>query len=199
MGLFDDGYVSRVGGIWPWLVLFLFLGLFICVPARAQDDVPSLDNKCVNDHAHILRKADRAAIKSFCKKAEKGGVPMMVVTVKSVDKYDARPLSFDSFVTDVFDEWDIEYDQANRAIMLFVARKEHQIRIKLGDGYPDKAWKKAKSIMVRTVGPSLRRRASSGIRRGFARLYKEVVKPYVREQKRKDDERKSKRGRVNFE
>ncbi len=179
--------------------LVAFQAMFVCFSAKAQDDVPSLDNKCFNDHAHMVGKRDRAAIRALCRKADKSGVPMMVVTVKSVSDYNVRPMRFDSFVTDVFDEWDIEYDQANRAILLFVARKEHQIRIKLGDGYPDKAWKKAKNIMVRTVGPSLRRRASSGIRRGFARLYREVVKPYVRAQKRKDDLEKSKRGHVNFE
>ncbi len=189
---------DKLGGGLAAAVLFVQSMLFGSL-AIAQDDIPSLSNKCFNDHGHLLRKRDRAIIRRMCKKAEKSEVPMMVVTVQTIGKHNDRPMGLDSFVTDVFDEWDIEYDQANLAILLFVSRKEHQIRIKLGDGYPDKAWNKAKKIMVRTVGPLLGRNPSAGIRKGFARLYKEVVKPYVREQKRKEDLRKSKRGRVNFE
>ncbi len=167
--------------------------------ARAREEFPSLDRECTNDHAGLVGKKDRAAIRSLCKKASKDGVHIIVVTVKTLDDYRPRPLSLDAFVDDLFDDWDITYDAANEAIMLFVARKERQIRIRMGDGYPDRAWKKARHILRRTVSPALGRRPSAGIRKGFARLYNEVAKPSIKAKKSRLQAEKRKRGVVKFE
>jgi len=167
--------------------------------AQGREEFPSTERECTNDHAGLVGKKDRAAIRSLCKKAEKDGVHMVVVTIKTLDDYRPRPLSLDTFVDDLFDEWDIDYDAANEAIMLFVARKERQIRIRMGDGYGDRAWKKAQHIMRRTVGPALGRRPSTGIRKGFARLYNEVARPHIKAKKRRVQAEKRKRGIVNFE
>ncbi len=175
----------------------LCAGLLMFAGSALAEELPRVDQECFNDHAKLLGKADRAKIRSLCKKAQDDGVQMVVVTVRSLAEF--KPLNLDQFVDDVFDEWDIEYDDANSAIMLFVARKERQIRIRMGEAYPDKAWKTAKNVMRRTVGPSLGRRASSGIRRGFTRLYKEVAKPHIRARKREEEAAKRKRGVVNFE
>ena len=82
---------------------------------------------------------------------------------------------------------------------LFGARKERQLRIRLGDGDGDRAWKQAQHIMRRTVGPALGRRPSTGIRKGFVRLYNEVARPHIKAKKRRVQAEKRKRGIVNFE
>jgi uncharacterized protein len=171
--------------------------LLVSAGSAVAEELPQVDQECINDHGKLLGKADRAKIRSLCKKAQDDGVQMVVVTVRSLGEF--KPLNLDQFVDDVFDEWDIEYDAANHAIMLFVARKERQIRIRMGEAYPEKAWKTAKNVMRRTVGPSLGRGASGGIRRGFARLYTEVAKPHIRTRKREEEAAKRKRGVVNFE
>lgn len=173
--------------------------LLVSAGSAVAEELPRVDQECINDHAKVLGKADRAKIRALCKKAQDDGVQMVVVTVRSLGEFKPRPLNLDQFVDDVFDEWDIEYDAANHAIMLFVARKERQIRIRMGEAYPEKAWNTAKNVMRRTVGPSLRRGASGGIRRGFARLYGEVAKPHIKARKREEEAAKRKRGVVNFE
>jgi uncharacterized membrane protein YgcG len=166
--------------------------------ARA-DETPSTEATCLNDHAGVVSAKDAKRIKALCQKAERDHVQMMIVTVRSLADYQPRPLNLDTFVDDIFDEWDIEYDAAKDAIFLFVARKEHQIRIRLGDAYGDKARKKAQHVMRKTVGPTLRRGTSAGLRRGFSRLYKEVALPRIQRLKREEQERKRKQGVVNFE
>jgi uncharacterized protein len=172
--------------------------LVVCLAGSAvgREEPPPMDEACVNDHGRMLSKKARAAIKAICIKADKDGVPMGVVTVRSLAPYGVRNL--DSFVDDLFDEWDIDYDAANDAILLFVAHKEREIRIRMGDGYPDGSWKKAKNIMRRTVGPALRRNPSGAVRKGIGRLFTEVAKPHIRAKKRKDAAAKRKRGTVNF-
>jgi len=192
--------VVRFSKVSSWFAAgLLCVGAFLPAGRATAEELPTVDQECVNDHAKVLSKADRAKVRALCKKAQDDGVQMVVVTVSSLGDFQPRPLNLDTFVDDVFDEWEIEYDAANHAIMLFVARKERQIRIRMGEAYPDRAWQTAKNIMRRTVGPSLGRRASSGIRQGFVRLYKEVAKPHIRTRKREEREAKRKRGTVNFE
>jgi uncharacterized protein len=180
----------------PIALLVILLG---AGPADAREELPALEGKCCNDHAGIISKKDESAIRALCEKAEKGGVQMMVVTLASLDGLGARAMRLDAVVDQLFDDWDIEYDAANDAILLFVARKERQIRIRMGEGYGEQANRKAQNVMRSTVGPALRRRASAGIRQGFDRLYREVAKPRIQEKKRKADEDQRKRGIVNFE
>ena len=186
------GRLKRLGG-------GLVCGLVVWSGVAVAEELPQVDQECINDHAKVMRKADKAKIRKQCKKAQDDGVQMVVVTVRSLGDFQPRPLNLDQFVEDVFDEWDIEYDAANHAIMLFVSRKERQIRIRMGEAYPDKAWKKTKNIMGRTVGPSLGRNPSGAIRRGFDRLYKEVAKPHIKARKREEEAAKRKRGVVNFD
>lgn len=176
----------------------VFTLLVVCLAGSAvgREEPPPMDEACVNDHGRVLSKKAQAAIKAICKKADKEGVPIGVVTVRSLAPYGVRNL--DSFVDDLFDEWDIDYDASNDAILLFVAHKEREVRIRMGDGYPDGSWKKAKNIMRRTVGPALRRNPSGAVSKGIGRLFTEVAKPQIRAKKRKEDDAKRKRGTVNF-
>ncbi|MBN2496081.1 MAG: TPM domain-containing protein [Deltaproteobacteria bacterium] len=178
----------------------LLVAILACVhgPVRAVD-LPATDERCVNDHAGIVGKQDRTAIRSLCHKARKDGVEMVVVTIRSLEEHEVRSSRLDFFVDEIFDDWDIDYDAASSAIMLFVSHKDRQIRIRMGEKFNDKAWKKASQIMRHTVGPGLRRRPSRCIRKGFDRLFREVAEPYICAEKKKAKKTDPKRGRVNFE
>jgi uncharacterized membrane protein YgcG len=158
------------------LAAFLMLLFVTHGPARASEQYPSLDEECFNDHAGVLGGRDRATIKSLCRKAAKGKVDMMVVTVKSLDDFRPRPLSVDRFVDTVFEDWDIGYEDGKNAVLLFVSIKENEFRIVMGDNYTDRLRKKARGIIRNSLVPAFRhRRRSLGLRKAYDALYHKIV------------------------
>jgi uncharacterized membrane protein YgcG len=162
--------------------------------AWAQADLPETDEACINDHAEVVGKADLNSIRSLCRKASREKVFMMVVTVDSLDDFRPRPLSVDRFADTIFDEWDTGYEESGDALMLFISVKENEFRVLMGDRYKDRLRKKASGIVRHTLVPDFRRRKRSrGIRKAYARMYHEVVKPHIRDLK-KANQRKPKPG-----
>ena len=49
----------------------------------AQDNMPVLEKKCINDFAQIISKPDSKKIQSKCEAAAKENAHMMVVTLES--------------------------------------------------------------------------------------------------------------------
>ena len=163
------------------VLLSLVAMLILAHPAAAQREMPSTDEKCINDHAGTVRKGDLSTIKSLCRRAGKDKVHMMVVTIASLDEIQPRPLSVDRFADELFDDWDTGYEEGADAVMLFISIKENEFRILMGDRYKDKLRKKASKIIRSTLVSNFRRRKRSrGIRQAYSRLFHEVVKPHIR-------------------
>ncbi len=174
----------RVG--WVWL-----LGASWLATGQAMaEEFPSLQRTCINDHGRMVSTGDKDSIVSLCQKADGEDIKMMVVTIDSMDDYHPKPLRVDRFVNDLFDqEWDTGYEQGGDAIMMFIAKKEREFRVVLGERYDDRLRNKASDIIQSTLVPAFRRNGvSSGIRQGFRRLFNEVVAPHVFA-KRKEKER----------
>ena len=169
------------------VLLSLTATLLLTSTALAQREMPSTDEKCINDHAGTIRKGDLSKIKSLCKRAEKDKVHMMVVTIGSLDDFPPRPLSVDRFADELFDEWDIGYEVGADAVMLFISIEENEFRILMGDRYGDKLRKKGTKIIRSTLVSNFRRRKrSQGIRQAYSRLFHEVVKPHIKALKKKN-------------
>jgi uncharacterized membrane protein YgcG len=161
--------------------------LFFTSSAFAQREMPSTEEKCINDHAGTMKKGDLSKIRSLCKRAEKDKVHMMVITIGSLDDFPPRPLSIDRFADELFDEWDIGYEEGADAVMLFISIKENEFRILMGDRYEDKLRKKGTKIIRSTLVSNFRRRKRSrGIRQAYSRLFHEVVKPHIKALKKKN-------------
>ncbi len=161
----------------------MMLAFLASRPAGASEQYPALDEECFNDHAGVMGRKDLAAIKSLCRKASKGKVNMMVVTVKSLDDFRPRPLSVDRFVDTVFEDWDIGYEEGKNAVLLFVSIAENEFRIVMGDNYTDRLRKKAGGIIRKSLVPAFRHRLKSqGIRKAYAALYHQVVAVQIRAQ-----------------
>jgi len=158
--------------------VLLILGSY---EVSAREQYPTTDEKCFNDHAGIIKKRDGAAMRSLCRKAAKGDVTMMVVTVGSLGDYRPRPLSVDRFVDDIFNDLDVDYEAGKNAILLFISREENEFRIVMGDNFANPLRKKAGRIIRQTLVPNFRRRRRSrGVRLTCARLYHKVVSPHIR-------------------
>jgi uncharacterized membrane protein YgcG len=178
------------------------LALAVVLPCTslAQAELPGTDDKCINDHAEVVRKGDLRKIKKWCKKASRGKIEMMVVTIDSLDDFQPRPLSVDRFADTIFNDWDTGYDEAADAIMVFISVKENEFRLLLGDNYPDRLRKKAIRIIRNKLVPAFRRRRrSAGIRKVYSALYFDVVKPHIRALKQAELKRRSKRRVTDFD
>jgi len=187
------GVRGRLGlGVW---LLASIAGL----GASAREEPPPVDDPCVNDHGGLLGPRDLAAVRAVCDKARKQRIAITVVTVTSLAQHKSRLQGMERFVDDLFDEMDVEYEDQPNAILLFVARKEREIRVRVGDGYPDKAHRTVAGIIRGTVGPLLGRSPSSAVRKGVDRLWDEVGRPRVRALEKEQRAREQKRGHVNFE
>jgi len=186
-----SGTVGLLAGVAVWLA---------SAGARAQADLPSLDETCINDHAGVVNKKDASIMRSFCRKASKEKVYMMVVTVKSLDDFRPRPLSVDRFADSVFNSWDTGYEEGGDALLVFLSIKENEFRVLMGDRYDDHLRQKASGIIRSTLVPDFRRRRRSrGIRRMFARMHRDVVKPHIRALKKERKKQQQGRGVVDFD
>ncbi|HOX45685.1 MAG TPA: TPM domain-containing protein [Myxococcota bacterium] len=179
----------------------LMLGSLVmaCLPAAAREEPPAMDDPCVNDHGGLLGPKDLAAVRAVCEKARKQKIAITVVTVESLELHKSRLQGMERFVDDLFDEMDVEYEEQANAILLFVARKEREIRVRVGDGYAERSHKTVAGIIRGTVGPLLRRSPSAAVRKGVDRLWDEVGRSRVRELEKERQARERKRGIVNFE
>lgn len=171
-----------------------------CAGAHAQADLPSLEKKCINDHAGVVSRKDASIIKSFCRKADKKDVHMMVVTVGSLDDFQPRPLSVDRFADSVFDSWDTGYEEGGDALLVFLSIEENEFRVLMGDRYENRLRRKASGIIRGTLVPDFRRRRRSrGIRRMYARMYRDVVKPHIRALEKERQKQRQGKGVVDFD
>jgi uncharacterized protein len=175
------------------------VALLACLSVAAREEPPAMDDPCVNDHGGLLGPKDLAAVRAVCDKARKQKVAITVVTVESLALHKSRLQGMERFVDDLFDEMDVEYEDQPNAILLFVARKEREIRVRVGDGYSDRAHKAVAGIIRGTVGPLLGRSPSAAVRKGVDRLWDEVGRARVRELDKERRAREQKRGIVNFE
>jgi len=109
----------------------------------------------------------------------------MVVTAKSLDDFQPRPLSVDRFVDDIFNDLDVDYEEGKDAVLLFISAKENEFRIVMGDNYSEKLRKKASKIIRGTLVPDFRRRKRSrGIKKTFSRIFYEIASPHIKELKK---------------
>lgn len=165
----------------------------------ARDEPPAMDDACLNDHGSMVGSKDGRAIQTVCEQARKEGIALTVVTVQSLEGHKSRLQSMERFVDDLFDELDVEYDDQQNAILLFISRQEREIRVRVGDGYSDRAHKTVSGIIRGSIGPQLRRNPSGAVRKGVERLWQEIGRPRVREIEKDRRAKEQKRGVVKFE
>lgn len=175
-----------------WIGLWLLAG-----SAMAREE--AVAEKCVNDHANLIGKADREEIRRLCVRSDKEGAPIKVVTVSTLEEAQSRSSRLDLFADELFDEWEIEYEASRQAVMLLIVVGERQLRIRMGEVYSETDWKTAEQILRRVIAPNLGRRPSAGINKGMRRLYDDVVVPQIKKRKRQDFVESQKRGIVDFD
>jgi uncharacterized protein len=142
--------------------------------ARADVDYPARPGprEFVADEAGLLDAAARQRVVAIADRClSDTGVPVVVVTLRSLADHGAAGLSIDAYARDLFDTWEIGHRERNLGVLLLVSAGDRKARIELGAEWGGGKHARAQSIMDTIVVPRFRQGAfAEGIEAGVAAL-----------------------------
>ena len=112
------------------IALWLFVALFLCLPALGLAfSFPPLTGRVV-DQAGIMTAQSRSELEAKLKNLEdKSGIQVVVATVKSLEGSD-----IETYANQLFRNWRLGEAKKNNGVLLLVAPNEHKVRIEVGYG-----------------------------------------------------------------
>jgi uncharacterized protein len=112
------------------IALWLFVALFLCLPALGLAfSFPPLTGRVV-DQAGIMTAQSRSELEAKLKNLEdKSGIQVVVATVKSLEGSD-----IETYANQLIRNWRLGEAKKNNGVLLFVAPNEHKVRIEVGYG-----------------------------------------------------------------
>ncbi len=106
-----------------------FALLITCSAGAAEFEVPAL-RSAVTDRAGILSPATRQQLESALRQLQRvGGTQLAVLTLPNL-----AGLTIEQASIRVVDEWKLGSKQADKGVLLLVARDERKVRIEVGQG-----------------------------------------------------------------
>lgn len=133
--------------------------LFLSMGAVCQQDIDSLivnrPNRLVNDHAKILKPAERDLLEAKLVEFDnRTSTQLAVLVVPTLHGRDINETA-----TKVFNSWGIGTAEKNNGVLILVASKDRQVRISLGYGMenaiPDDT---AAAIIQRDIVPAFKKK-----------------------------------------
>jgi len=107
----------------------VLIALLVCVAALAQDKLPALAGRVV-DNAGLIAASQRDTLEAKLADLEaKSGIQLVVATVRSLDGYEIEP-----YANALFRAWKLGEKQRNNGVLLLVAPNERRVRIEVGYG-----------------------------------------------------------------
>lgn len=125
-------YLSHIKALYITLLISCFSPLWA--------ELPHPQNIYINDFANILDAHDYQKVTKQLKNLrEKSGIEMTIVTLNSLGEYITMEgdenQQIDIFTTNLFKLWSLNNPNTNKGIMILIAVKERQIKIKFGQLY----------------------------------------------------------------
>jgi uncharacterized protein len=121
-------------------------------------DYPKAVDDHVNDFAEVLDEASAARVKEVARAVRsETGVPIVLVTVGSLADYKAESWSVERYATNLYNEWGIGSNEANKGILLFVAVKDRKLRLTTGQGFGTSFDASARSILDSAILPRFKK------------------------------------------
>lgn len=158
----------------PLRLLCALLLLSVAPTALADITYPPRpgDREFISDQAGLITPADQATIKAAADSLLTiGGIPIVVVTIESLDRYGAQGVPIERYASSLFDAWGIGRDDRNYGILLLVSKGDRKARIELGRGYTRERDQRTAWIMSNVIIPRFKRGDfSGGIREGVSAL-----------------------------
>ena len=123
------------------------------------------DGEYCTDHASLIDPADRDRINAVSRALIKEfGVPIHVVTVRSLASHGAEREGIESFARRLFDHWGIGSARHNYGILLLIAKVDRKARIEFGASWAHERDDAAHRIMQDLILPAFRdEKFSTGI------------------------------------
>ncbi len=124
------------------------------------------------DEAALIAPADKKTIRSTCDKLlTDKGVPILVVTIRSMTQYGAAGWDIQVYAQNLFNTWGIGYKKWNRGMLLLVSKGDRKARIELGADWKHTKDAECTQIMEELIIPSFKEgRFSEGILQGVKGL-----------------------------
>ncbi len=102
------------------------------------------------DHITEINKISSELLKS-----EK--IPLFVVTIPSLLKYEAHTLGIEQYTRKLFDHWGIGFENRNYGMLLVVSVGDRKARLELGKGWDNQYNQQATEIMQSLIIPAFKR------------------------------------------
>ena len=141
-------------------------------------DAPA-QGQFVLDLAGLIAPEDAGEINGIAAAAlRENAIPIIVVTIESMDLYGGGGLRIETFATLLYNQWEIGHEEIgdqywNKGVLFLVSRDDRFARIELGDGWDREHDNTARQIMDDHIVPSFKRgQFSAGILRGVEALDK---------------------------
>lgn len=126
------------------------------------------DREFVVDKANLISSDDQQKIKQIADKLlTDKAVPIVVVTIQSMEQHGGRGLRIETFARLLFDKWGIGPEKLgstswNRGILLLVSKDDRKARIELGAGWRREKDDAAQQIMNERIIPRFKQGDFSG-------------------------------------
>lgn len=153
--------------------------LALALPVAAQD-LPQWKNTSINDFARLLTPEDTMALdQALIALHQDTGVQGTVVTLGDRASFGGTD-GLEPFATRLFNNWGVGEAGRNDGFMVLVLRDDREVRIELGDGYPEAMGRGALNIIDRVMRPEFQNGdLSQGIRLGTESVIEHIARPHA--------------------
>lgn len=148
------------------VLLFSWVATLVVVaPASARDGPeypkPLDPGIYISDRAVVLTIGDVTRLnKAAAEIFETSGVPVVVVTIKSVEDMGGDPAGgIEKYAKDLFNHWGIGSAKDNRGVLLLLSSGDRKARIQLGSAWPPSQDAVTQKIMDTSIVPAIKRGA----------------------------------------
>lgn len=134
------------------------------------------EREYVRDFAGLVTELDEQAIRERADAVfEESGVPILVLTIESMEQYGAGNLRIGTYARVLFEQWGIDDatadDPWHRGILLLVARDDQRAHIELGPGWDPETERTALRVLNEQILPRFEEGAfSAGVVAGVRAL-----------------------------
>lgn len=153
----------------------LFLASIYLIPYSVKGisfpDKPAFE-KFVVDQANFIGTEAEASINEVSQSLlRQVKIPIFVVTITSLAKYDANSYSLEEYARNLFDHWGIGYKEHNYGILLLISKEDREARIELGAEWGRAHDQKMQKIMDKVIIPKFKENDfENGILKGVIAL-----------------------------
>jgi len=141
-------------------VLTWCIGALLAVQSAQAVDaggIPAapLPGHYVVDDAQVLDSASQQTIDSIAKARAAIGLPVYVLTIRSVEAYDSTDISFEAFSRRVFEKWSASRAGGNGAAVIIVSVGDKRARIEAGPRWGPQYAAPLKQVIADAIDPVL--------------------------------------------